>query len=89
MTQSTGLREDVDMSKQQSEYDAVVIGGGHNGLINGAYLAKAGLRTLILERRDIVGALRSPRSSIRAFSSPRSHMRSANSDRRSSKSSNW
>ena len=36
-------------------YDAIVIGGGHNGLTNGAYLAKAGLRTLILERRHLVG----------------------------------
>ncbi len=36
-------------------YDAIVIGGGHNGLTNGAYLAKAGLRTLILERRPLVG----------------------------------
>jgi phytoene dehydrogenase-like protein len=36
-------------------YDAIVIGGGHNGLTNGAYLAKAGLRTLILERRPFVG----------------------------------
>ncbi len=36
-------------------YDAIVIGGGHNGLTNGAYLAKAGLRTLILERRNVVG----------------------------------
>jgi phytoene dehydrogenase-like protein len=36
-------------------YDAIVIGGGHNGLVNGAYLAKAGLNTLILERHDIVG----------------------------------
>ena len=36
-------------------YDAIVIGGGHNGLINGAYLAKAGLETVILERRHIVG----------------------------------
>ncbi|MFB3099627.1 MAG: phytoene desaturase family protein [Acidimicrobiia bacterium] len=36
-------------------YDAIVIGGGHNGLINGAYLAKAGLKTVILERRHIVG----------------------------------
>jgi phytoene dehydrogenase-like protein len=40
---------------QQSEYDAIVVGGGHNGLVNGAYLAKAGLRTLILERRHLVG----------------------------------
>src|ERR1700704_6984410 len=36
-------------------YDAIVIGGGHNGLTNGAYLAKSGLRTLILERRHLVG----------------------------------
>ena len=36
-------------------YDAIVVGGGHNGLTNGAYLAKAGLKTLILERRHLVG----------------------------------
>ncbi len=36
-------------------YDAIVVGGGHNGLVNGAYLAQAGLRTLILERRPMVG----------------------------------
>ncbi|MEX1295971.1 MAG: NAD(P)/FAD-dependent oxidoreductase [Candidatus Limnocylindrales bacterium] len=36
-------------------YDAVVIGGGHNGLISGAYLSKAGLKTLVLERRELLG----------------------------------
>jgi len=40
---------------EKQKYDAVVIGGGHNGLINGAYLAKAGFDTLILERRHLVG----------------------------------
>jgi phytoene dehydrogenase-like protein len=37
------------------EVDALVIGGGHNGLVTAAYLAKAGLATLVLERRDEVG----------------------------------
>src|SRR6478735_8419675 len=36
-------------------YDAIVIGAGHNGMVNGAYLARAGLKTLILERRPNVG----------------------------------
>ncbi|MCI0688080.1 MAG: NAD(P)/FAD-dependent oxidoreductase [Sporichthyaceae bacterium] len=36
-------------------YDAVIVGGGHNGLVAAAYLAKHGLRTLVCERRPVVG----------------------------------
>ena len=36
-------------------YDVIIIGGGHNGLVCGTYLARAGLRTLVLERRHVIG----------------------------------
>jgi len=36
-------------------YDVIIIGAGHNGLTTAAYLAKAGRKVLMLERRDIVG----------------------------------
>ena len=36
-------------------YDAIIIGGGHNGLVTAAYLGRAGRKTVVLERRELVG----------------------------------
>src|SRR5215468_8239910 len=38
-----------------SKYDVVIIGGGHNGLVHAAYLARAGRKVLVCERRHLVG----------------------------------
>jgi phytoene dehydrogenase-like protein len=39
----------------RESYDAIVIGGGHNGLVAAAYLARSGAKTLVLERRSATG----------------------------------
>lgn len=43
--------------RMSNHYDAIIIGAGHNGLVTAAYLAKAGLQVLVLERRNIVGGI--------------------------------
>src|SRR6478736_6065273 len=39
----------------KSKYDAIIIGAGHNGLVTAAYLARAGKKVLILEKRHVIG----------------------------------
>jgi phytoene dehydrogenase-like protein len=45
----------VSGPRPDPQWDAVLIGGGHNALVTAAYLAKGGMRTLVLERREHVG----------------------------------
>ncbi|GAU67190.1 oxidoreductase [Streptomyces sp. NBRC 110611] len=54
---STAARRLADPSRRpaRSSYDAVIVGGGHNGLVSAAYLARAGLGVLVLERQDHTG----------------------------------
>jgi len=49
------MREDVVVTNAARSVDAVVIGAGHNGLVTAAYLARAGLATLLVEARSTVG----------------------------------
>ena len=48
-------RRGLSSGVPRDSYDVVVVGGGHNGLVSAAYLAKAGLKTAVLERRHVVG----------------------------------
>src|SRR4029453_5936280 len=48
-------------------YDAIVIGGGHNGLVHAAYLARAGKKTLVLERRHVLGGAAVTGGGFRGF----------------------
>jgi len=47
--------ESQDFMAEDSRYDCIIIGGGHNGLICAAYLAKQGKRVCVLERRHVLG----------------------------------
>ena len=62
----TGRLERVKgLAAMTTAYDAIVIGAGHNGLVTAAYLAKGELKTLVLERREMVAGKRVGEATIR------------------------
>ena len=56
-----------------SQYDSIIIGAGHNGLVCAAYLAKAGQRVLVLEAGDQPGGLAAQREFHPGFTTPVAH----------------
>ena len=51
----SGAGRRIARRESDNSYDAIVVGGGHNGLVAAAYLAKQGMRTVVCEARDVVG----------------------------------
>lgn len=55
MENRTAKRELSGAKELRNKYDVIVIGAGHNGLVTAGYLAKAGYKVLVLEKREMVG----------------------------------
>ena len=55
MWRRTPRRGVTDLVSTRTETDVVILGGGHNGLVCAFYLARAGVKVTVLERRGVVG----------------------------------
>jgi phytoene dehydrogenase-like protein len=51
----TQIAQPIGSNMPSENFDAIIVGGGHNGLVCAAYLAKAGKKILVLERRHLLG----------------------------------
>ena len=63
----------------KQQYDAIIIGGGHNGLVAAAYLARAGKNVLVLEKRHILGGAAVTEERVSGMATAKASSASANS----------
>src|SRR6202140_4810200 len=70
VARAVGYRHNHGSAGMKSQYDVVILGAGHNGLVAAAYLARAGLSVLLLEKNDYIGGATTSQKGFPDYDAP-------------------